>query len=142
MKTKRIVFLIGALLFSIVSLSSYSQTTEESKNSSEEQISDKDKLVVMWTSGDREVALKMVFMYTYNAKKYNWWKDITLLVWGPSSKLLSEDEELQEYVASMKEVGVNLLACKGCADLYGVSDKLEEVDNLSLFIEKKKIYLI
>ena len=28
----------------------------------------KDKLVVVWTSGDREVALKMVFMYTINSK--------------------------------------------------------------------------
>ena len=55
--------------------------------------SDSSKLFVLWTSGDREVALKMVFMYTYNAKKYGWWKDITLVVWGPSAKLLSGDKE-------------------------------------------------
>lgn len=86
-----------------------------------------DRLVVVWTSGDREVALKMVFMYTYNAKKYEWWKDITLLVWGPSAKLLSEDKELQDEVKSMKEEGIHLLACKGCADQYGVSEKLEKI---------------
>lgn len=90
-------------------------------------ISEKEKLVVVWTSGDREVALKMVFMYVYNSKKYEWWKDITLLVWGPSSKLLSEDVELQDYIKNMKDIGVNLLACKACADLYGVSDKLSEL---------------
>lgn len=86
-----------------------------------------DQLVVVWTSGDREVALKMVFMYTYNAKKYEWWKDITLLVWGPSAKLLTEDQELQEQVKSMLEEGIHVLACKGCADSYGVSEKLEEI---------------
>lgn len=91
------------------------------------EISNKDKLVVVWTSGDKEVAMKMVFMYTYNAQKNGWWKDITLLVWGPSSKLLSEDKELQDYVKKMKEEGVHLLACKGCADQYGVSEKLEEI---------------
>ncbi|MEZ5072107.1 MAG: DsrE family protein [Bacteroidales bacterium] len=88
---------------------------------------DADRLVVVWTSGDREVALKMVFMYTFNAKKYEWWKDITLLVWGPSAKLLTEDKELQDYVKSMLESGIHVLACKGCADMYGISEKLEEI---------------
>jgi len=86
-----------------------------------------DQLVVVWTSGDREVALKMVFMYTYNAKKQDWWEDITLLIWGPSAKLLSEDKELQDQVKSMKEEGIHLLACKGCADEYGVSETLEAI---------------
>jgi hypothetical protein len=86
-----------------------------------------DKLVVLWTSGDREVALKMVFMYTYNAKKFEWWNDITLLVWGPSQKLLTEDAELQEYVKKMIADGIEVLACKGCADQYGISEKLKEI---------------
>lgn len=86
-----------------------------------------DQLVVVWTSGDREVALKMVFMYTFNAKKYQWWKDITLLVWGPSAKLLTEDKELQDYVKSMIEEGIHVLACKGCSDSYEISEKLEEL---------------
>jgi hypothetical protein len=85
------------------------------------------KLVVVWTSGDREVALKMVYMYTYNAKKNDWWDQIRFVIWGPSSKLLSEDKELQDYLQKMKAVGVEVLACKACADLYGVSEKLEEI---------------
>jgi len=56
-----------------------------------------DKLIVLWTSGDKEVALNIIFMYTLNAKKRNWWKEVCLIIWGPSSKLLSEDLELQEY---------------------------------------------
>lgn len=91
------------------------------------KVCQKDKLVVLWTSGDKEVALKMVFMYTYNAKKFEWWDDITLLVWGPSQKLLTEDNELQEYVKKMIENGIEVLACKGCADQYEISEKLEEI---------------
>lgn len=86
-----------------------------------------DKLVVLWTSGDREVALKMVFMYTLNAKKNNWWGDVTFIVWGPSSKLLSSDEELQAEIKKMKAAGVILEACKACADSYGASAKLQEL---------------
>lgn len=33
-----------------------------------ENANKQDKLAVLWTSADREVALKMVFMYTYNSK--------------------------------------------------------------------------
>ena len=90
-------------------------------------IQDNEKLVVLWTSGDIEVAKKMVYMYTYNAKKYGWWKDITFIIWGPSSKLLSEDSELQDYLTKMKEEGIKLEACKACSDMYGVSDKLTEL---------------
>jgi hypothetical protein len=86
---------------------------------------DPSKLLVVWTSGDRDVALNMVFMYTYNAKKQDWWENIRFLIWGPSSKLLSEDKELQQEIQKMKEVGIELLACKACADRYGVSEALQ-----------------
>jgi hypothetical protein len=82
---------------------------------------------IVWSSGDREVALKLVYMYVYNAKKRGWMDRVMLLVWGPSAKLLSVDEELQGKLDELKEVGVELVACKACADLYGVSDKLEEL---------------
>jgi hypothetical protein len=96
-----------------------------------------EKLVLLWTSGDRDVALKMVFMYTFNAMRNHWWEDITLVVWGPSAKLLSEDEELQEYLARIIESGVSVRACKGCADQYGVSGKLEELGITVLYIGKE-----
>ena len=83
--------------------------------------------LILWTSGDREVALKMVFMYAYNCKKHSWMDNVRLLIWGPSGKLLTEDSELQEQLKGLKEIGVELYACKGCADLYGISEKLTEL---------------
>ena len=82
------------------------------------------RLAVLWTSGDREVALKVAFMYTLNARRQGWFDEVTLIVWGPSSKLLSEDAELQQQVQGMAEVGVDVVACKACADQYGVADAL------------------
>ncbi len=86
-----------------------------------------DKLVVLWTSGDREVAINMVFMYTLNSKLRKWWEDVCLIVWGPSSKLLAEDTELQDYITKIREAGVDIAACKACADNYGVSGNLEKL---------------
>jgi hypothetical protein len=82
------------------------------------------KLKVLWTSADKEVALKMVHMYVYNAKINNWWDDIELIIWGPSSKLLSEDNELQSSIEAMLKQKIKIVACKACSDSYGITDKL------------------
>lgn len=84
-------------------------------------------LVVLWTSGDPDVAEKMGFMYTYNAKKQGWFEDVVLIVWGPSAKLLSENEMLQDYVKKMLDAGVKVEACMACARMYGVEKKLAEL---------------
>ena len=83
-----------------------------------------EKLGVVWTSGDPDVAHKVCFMYTHNAKKAGWFDEVELIVWGPSSKLLSEDKSLQDKVKTMLADGVKVTACKACADSYGVSDDL------------------
>ncbi|MGB3862560.1 MAG: DsrE family protein [Candidatus Aminicenantaceae bacterium] len=118
------LFILGTLC---VVLLANALTLEPSTDLKDSVSNEPSKLVVVWTSGDREVALKMVYMYTYNAKKNGWWDNIRLIVWGPSSKLLSEDKELQDYTQKMKEVGVEVFACKACADMYGISEKLEEL---------------
>ena len=89
---------------------------------------EENSLAVLWTSGDREVALNMVFMYVLNAKKRGWWNDIRLILWGPSQKLTSCDEEIREGLEELKEEGVELEACIVCAEKYGVVSELEELD--------------
>lgn len=86
-----------------------------------------EKLVVLWTSGDREVALKMVFMYTLNSKIREWWEEVCLIVWGPSTKLLAGDPELQEYMGRIIASGVEVLACKACTDSFGVTEDLKKM---------------
>ncbi len=85
------------------------------------------QLAVLWTSGDPDVAEKICFMYTLNAKKQTWFDEVVLIVWGPSAKLLSETTELQSYVKKMQEAGVRIEACLTCANMYGVADKLREM---------------
>ena len=59
------------------------------------------------------------------------------MVWGPSAKLLTEDKELQDYMQRIMEVGVEVRACKGCTDQYGVSEKLEALGITVLYIGKE-----
>ena len=88
---------------------------------------EKDKLVILWTTAEKDVFTKVAYMYGLNSKKHDWWKEVILIIWGPSSKLLAEDKELQENIQAMKEEGVTLTACKWCSDEYGVSENLEKM---------------
>ena len=82
---------------------------------------------MVWTSGDPEEAHLITFMYTLAAKKNGWWNEVTLLIWGPSAKLASTNKEIQESLKKMQEAGVELLACKACADKCSVSPDLEKL---------------
>ncbi len=107
------------LLFIAIPLFSgvFAQTENKMENNS-------NKLAVLWTSGDPDVAEKMGFMYTYNAKKQGWFDDVVLIVWGPSAKLLTENKMLQDYVKEMQKIGVKVEACTACAQMYGVNQQL------------------
>jgi len=110
------------LLLIAISLSSgvFAKTEKKMEDNS-------NKLAVLWTSGDVDVAEKMCFMYTYNAKKQGWFDEVVLIVWGPSAKLLSENKNLQDYVKKMKEAGVIVEACIACARMYNVDKDLAEM---------------
>ncbi len=83
------------------------------------------KLNVLWTTDNRDTFLHMIAMYTYNAKKQGWFEKVNLISWGPSARLVSEDKEIQTRILKMIDEGVSIEACRACADIYGVSQKLE-----------------
>jgi hypothetical protein len=84
-----------------------------------------DTLVVVWSSGDPEVAEKACLMYADAAKKFNWFNEVILVVWGPSEKLLAENQELKDKVAAMQKDGVIVQACVACANMYSVTNELK-----------------
>jgi len=114
---KRLVVLIVAIAFCSMASAQNENKMEDNSN----------KLVVLWTSGDPDVAEKMGFMYTYNAKKQGWFDEVVLVVWGPSAKLLTENKMLQDYVKRMQDAGVKVEACMACARMYEVDEQLLEM---------------
>ncbi len=86
-----------------------------------------DRLAVIWTSGDPEVAHSVCFMYTHNAKKRKWFHEIVLIVWGPSASLLAKNGELQAEVKSMIADGIKVEACLACTDRYKVTEDLRKI---------------
>jgi hypothetical protein len=88
---------------------------------------DSDKLVMLWISDDIDAAEKMAFMYAHTAKRSGWFKEVTVIIWGPSARLISENEKLQEKVKAMQADGIKVEACVACARQYGVDGKLREL---------------
>ncbi len=87
-----------------------------------------EKLTVLWTSGDPEVAHKVCLMYTHAAKKHGWFPEVTLVVWGPSQRLLTGDKKVQQKVAQMQQDGVVVQACIACSESYGITQQLRDLD--------------
>jgi len=111
-----------AVMLCLSGINAYSQNVN-----TDVKTDNSDKLVVLWTSDNLELAKSMVFMYAYNAKKYNWFNEVTLIIWGPSAKFAAENEEIQKEIAQMKEAGVKIEACIACAMMFGVEEKLRKL---------------
>jgi hypothetical protein len=111
-------------LFTFLSIINISETMAQTNN--EENASD--KLVIVWTSDDPYLAERMVLMYAHAAKTNNWFKEVTLIIWGPSAKMVSENLKIQEKLKAMQKDGVEIQACIACATAYGVVDELKNLD--------------
>ncbi|HOO90755.1 MAG TPA: DsrE family protein [Syntrophales bacterium] len=88
---------------------------------------DKTHLYVLWTNDNPVTAEKMVFMYTINSLIHHWWEEVTLIIWGATTQLVSEDATIQTKIKEALEQGVHVTACKACADQLGVTETLRNL---------------
>ena len=83
------------------------------------------KVFALVCSGDREVALEVGLVYPLNAAKKGWMDEVKVIFFGPSEKVAANDAEVQGRIKEILEAGVEVLACKWCADRMGITEKLE-----------------
>lgn len=84
------------------------------------------RLVVLWRSGDPEMFNSALYLYTHNAKRFKWFDEVTVVVWGPSQKLLAEDADILAKVRKMQADGVQVMADIDCANDYGLQEKIRD----------------
>jgi hypothetical protein len=85
------------------------------------------KLLIVWSSGEIEVAKKLVLLYGSVMLERKYWDEATIMIWGPSAQILAQNRELQEQMKVVRDSGVKFNACVVCTDDYGVSDTLKEL---------------
>jgi len=83
------------------------------------------RLAVLWTSGDPDVAHRAAFMYTHVAKTAGWFDEVVLIIWGPSQRILVGDKDLQAKIKAMSDDGIKVMACIYCAKTFGIVEQLQ-----------------
>ena len=86
-----------------------------------------EELYILWTNNDLITSEKMVFMYAYNSIFKKWWKKVTIIIWGATTKLVASNRSIQIQIKEMMKNGAKFSACKACADQLGVSNIIEEL---------------
>jgi len=119
MKTK--IFLTFLTFFAMVTFSETNAQTGQNEDNA-------DKLVILWTSDDPYLAERMVLMYAHAAKNNGWFNEVTIIIWGPSAKMVAENLKIQEKLKAMQNDGVEIRACIACATAYGVVDDLKNLN--------------
>ncbi|NSW54137.1 MAG: DsrE family protein [Anaerolineae bacterium] len=82
------------------------------------------ELTVLWTTDNLVTTRDMVFMYAGNAKRLGWFEHVNLVIWGASAVLAAENGEVQGWLRELMDAGVDVYACKACADRHGASEAL------------------
>lgn len=86
-----------------------------------------ESLTILWTTDNKDTFFNMINMYAVNSLKHNWWDEVTVIIWGASARLAGNDAQVQLEIMEMIQQGVKIEACKACADINEVSEKLEKL---------------
>lgn len=86
-----------------------------------------ERLNILWTTNDIDTLKNMVSMYSCNSVKNGWWDEVNIIIWGGSTRLVSESEEAQQELVKMMKSGVSVEACKACAAKYKSEALLTEL---------------
>jgi len=55
-------------------------------------------LYILWANDNPITAKEMVFMYGLNSLVYGWWDIVTIIIWGATARLVSENIEIQQQI--------------------------------------------
>lgn len=80
---------------------------------------------ILWTSDNVITADQMVLTYARDCSLNAWWDNVTVILWGASVQLVSENTFIQDKVSNAAHAGVRFSACRSCAEQLGVSKQLE-----------------
>ena len=83
------------------------------------------KVFAIIANADREQALEVSLVYPLNCAKNKWIEEVKVIFFGPSEKLAAFDVQVQDKIKEMKSYGIEILACKWCADRMSITSQLE-----------------
>ena len=86
------------------------------------------KLHILWTNDNVLTAEHMVLMYAPNSMKKKLWDEVTVIIWGATSKLVAENTHIQKLILDAQKAGVEFSGCQACANNLGTTQALLDLD--------------
>ena len=86
-----------------------------------------EKLNILWTTNNKNTFFNMLSMYAITSMKRSWWKQVNLILWGASVKLVAEDTQVQTEILEMIHSNISVEACKNCCENFGVTPIIEKL---------------
>ncbi len=83
------------------------------------------KVFALECTTDREVLLEVGLVYPTNCARNRWLDEVKVIFFGPSEKLAAFDKEVQAKITELQGYGVEVMACKWCADRMNITPQLE-----------------
>lgn len=85
------------------------------------------KLLVVWKSNNWKDVDYFITPFTINSKKNEWFSDVEVLIWGASADYIKASIKAKKVIREMIEMGIEVRACKYCADKVFATKKLEKI---------------
>lgn len=82
-------------------------------------------LLIVWKSNNDIDIHNFVIPYAYNAKRHQWFEHVQVLIWGASQEVVATTPLIQQRVLNLIKNGVEVMACKMCADTIDATATLE-----------------
>ena len=80
-------------------------------------------------------------MFAKNAKLRSWFDDVKVVFFGPSEKLVVQDEDVKKQVKEISTAAESF-ACKAISDREGISKEIEAIGPAVIYVGSKITSLI
>jgi len=129
------VILLIAMIF-LLGLPSMAQEGSPGTAFLQEKSTSPESVTILWSSNDPDVFYNCIMpYYNYSCEKHCW-KEMNLLMWGPSVRLLAENQDLQIDLSELISRGLNVKASKYSMDKFKVTEKMSRLGVEALYIEE------
>jgi len=85
------------------------------------------KLLIVWKSDDYRNVDFFLAPFALNSKKHKWFDGVEVLIWGASTEYCTTNEQAQNTIKQMIELGIEVRACKFCAEKVDASETLQSL---------------
>lgn len=122
---KRLTFILAILLFPALSSMAQNSTPQHALAATDKEHAT--EVDLLWTDEDRDVFTESIVPYSHRYLDGKSGKELNLIIWGPAIKVLAENDQLQNKLASMIDKGLTVKTSQFLTDQYGVTEQLKQI---------------